>query len=171
MAFQLAKINQTIGHYWAPSMPVISALNDTGRRADALVIDRIDYYKGWMLVENAPGCPEPAFDNTDNDTFGLHWDFACVDPGEKVALHLGATSSITSAPYEWVAVLYGDVSCDRAVNSEDAALILQFVGGLLDALRCADRADVNNDGATDALDALLVLQLDAGLLNSLPPVG
>lgn len=66
-------------------------------------------------------------------------------------------------------VTIGDVSCDGAVNSIDAALILQFGANLLTSLECADSADVNTDGATNSIDAALILQWDAGLLVSLPP--
>ena len=63
----------------------------------------------------------------------------------------------------------GDASCDGAVNSIDAALVLQFVADLLEAFSCEADADVNEDGRVDAIDAALILQFDAGLLDSLPP--
>jgi len=48
------------------------------------------------------------------------------------------------------------------VNSEDAALILQFEAGLVDSLPCQENGDVNGDGEIDSADALLVLMIEAG---------
>ena len=59
---------------------------------------------------------------------------------------------------------YADVNCDGVVNSIDAAFVLQYVSGLLDALPCPDLADPNFDGATTSIDAALILQYSAGLL-------
>ncbi len=63
----------------------------------------------------------------------------------------------------------GDVNCSGAVNSLDAALVLQFGAGLARSLRCLENADVNADGRIDSIDAALILQFDAGLLRRLPP--
>ena len=72
--------------------------------------------------------------------------------------HRRASSSVPSC-------LGGDVNNDGSVNSIDAALILQFVAGLLDTLTCLDRADVNVDGLVNSIDAALVLQFVAGLID------
>jgi hypothetical protein len=64
--------------------------------------------------------------------------------------------------------LRGDVNCDRAVSSVDAAVVLQFSAGLLGGLDCQENADVNHDGAIDSIDVALILQFSAGLLSSLP---
>ena len=37
--------------------------------------------------------------------------------------------------------IYGDVNCDGEVNSQDAALILQFIIGLIDTLPYGDICD------------------------------
>ncbi len=58
----------------------------------------------------------------------------------------------------------GDANCDGEANALDAALVLQYVAGLLDELACVD-ADYNHDGRIDALDAALILQKDAGLID------
>ena len=63
----------------------------------------------------------------------------------------------------------GDVSCDGVINPVDAALILQFAAGLIDAMPCGGSADVNEDGRTDPIDASLILQFAAGLIAELPP--
>ncbi|MCH8007635.1 MAG: hypothetical protein IIC91_02095 [Chloroflexi bacterium] len=63
----------------------------------------------------------------------------------------------------------GDANCNGAVDSIDAALILQLTAGLVDSLPCQGNADVNDSGAVDSIDAALVLQFTAGLLPNLPP--
>ena len=63
--------------------------------------------------------------------------------------------------------LLGDVDCNGAVNSIDAALILQHTAGLLGSLPCGENADASGDGNVNAVDAALVLQFSAGLLQTL----
>ncbi len=65
------------------------------------------------------------------------------------------------------AALAGDANCDGAINSIDAALILQYGAGLLSTLNCLEGADANHDGQLNALDAALVLQYVAGFLDVL----
>ena len=62
----------------------------------------------------------------------------------------------------------GDVNCDHAVTSIDAALVLQFAAGLLGSLACQAGGDANSDGVVNAVDAAVILQFDAGLIHSLP---
>jgi hypothetical protein len=59
--------------------------------------------------------------------------------------------------------LLGDADCNGLVNSIDAALILQFVAGLIDSVPCAANADVDGNGSVNSVDAALILQIDAGL--------
>lgn len=61
------------------------------------------------------------------------------------------------------ATLRGDANCDGLVNSIDAAIVLQFVAGLIDSVPCPANADVDGNGRIDAIDAALILQIDAGL--------
>jgi hypothetical protein len=63
----------------------------------------------------------------------------------------------------------GDVGCDGTTGFADAALILQYDGGLLRSLDCAFAGDVNEDGLLNAIDAVLILQFDAGIIPRLPP--
>ncbi len=77
-----------------------------------------------------------------------------------------ATSTPTTTPTP--TPLFGDVNCDRAVNSIDATFVLQFSAGLLAELPCPQNGDVNRDGQTNALDATLILQFSAGLIHTLP---
>ena len=65
--------------------------------------------------------------------------------------------------------LTGDANCSGRVDSIDAALVLQFVAGLLPTLSCEENADANEDGAVNSIDATLILQYIAGLLATLPP--
>ena len=59
--------------------------------------------------------------------------------------------------------------CSATIDAIDAALVLQFVAGLIGSLPCQDAADVNADGIVNAIDAALVLQFVAGLIPGLPP--
>jgi hypothetical protein len=61
----------------------------------------------------------------------------------------------------------GDANGDGAVNSIDAALVLQFSAGLTSTIR--PTADANQDDQVNAIDATLILQFVAGLLSHLPP--
>ncbi len=63
----------------------------------------------------------------------------------------------------------GDASCDGAVDSLDATMILQLSADVAEYLSCQHAADVNGDGQVSSLDALLVLQMEAGLIGSLRP--
>ena len=65
------------------------------------------------------------------------------------------------------AELLGDVDCDYAVSSVDAALILQLTAGLVSFLFCQESGDVDGDGNTTSVDAAIILQFTAGLIPSL----
>lgn len=58
----------------------------------------------------------------------------------------------------------GDVDCNGATTSVDAALVLQFGAALLPGLPCEGEGDVNGDGRIGSLDAAIILQISAGLL-------
>ena len=59
---------------------------------------------------------------------------------------------------------FGDVNCDGATTSVDAALVLQVTAKLAPFPACIHRADMNTDCYYDARDALLILQTTAGLI-------
>lgn len=169
VTFDAPEFLDVFSHYWAPSVPVVSAVNDTGRLADGLSISPGGFVKGASVVENAPGCGDPGVRFVGEGQVDLVWDAPCVVPGEKVSVHIGMTAPVTQAPYTWSTVVtFGDVSCDGAADSVDAALVLQLEAGLIALLTCIGNADVNGDGRTNALDAALILQFTAGLLNVLP---
>lgn len=88
-------------HYWASSIPVVSAVNDTGVPAFGLTIKPGGFIKGALLVQNAPGCSTPSMSFSTSGQVALTWTSACVDPGEKVSVHVGKLSPVTSAPYNW----------------------------------------------------------------------
>jgi hypothetical protein len=92
--------------------------------------------------------------------------------GNNTAGQLGdGTMSDRDTPTEVVGLaaklLSGDADCLGSVNSVDAAFVLQFDAGLLDALPCPENADVDGDGTVTSIDAALILQFDAGLIDSL----
>ena len=58
----------------------------------------------------------------------------------------------------------GDVNCDAAVNSIDAALVLQFDARLTASLACPEFADMNASQDITSIDAALILQRVAGLI-------
>ncbi len=62
----------------------------------------------------------------------------------------------------------GDIDCSGAVDSVDAALLLQFSAGLLEPLDCDYKGDMTQNGRLDSRDALLILQVEAGLIERLP---
>ena len=84
--------------------------------------------------------------------------------GQVVRTEVPPTPEPTATPQR---PLLGDVNCNDAVDSIDAALILQFDARLLGALGCELNADVNDDGSINSIDAALVLQFSAGLLDNL----
>jgi len=86
-----------------------------------------------------------------------------------VARPRGAACDIGAFEEEAPASRRGDVNADGRANSLDAAIVLQFNAGLLDALDDETSADANNDRQVTAIDASLILQTDAGFLDGLPP--
>jgi hypothetical protein len=60
----------------------------------------------------------------------------------------------------------GDFNCDGAINSIDAAIILQISAGLIVPLPCTGDGDVNHDDELNPIDAALILQYTAGLITA-----
>jgi len=68
-----------------------------------------------------------------------------------------------------VSINCGDVNLDDEVNSQDAALILQFIVGLIDLEEeQIQNGDVNNDDSLNSQDAALILQYIVGLIDEFP---
>ena len=161
-------------HLFAPSPPVVLAVNDKSFVADSLAIDIAPTFgiSGALLIENAPGCPEPTFEEQASVQLSLVWSSPCVDPGEQVAVHVAGDGAggfnVGSLPYQFEATL-GDVNCDGAVTIVDAQLIAQLILGRFGELPCPYRADVDEDGGVFITDAQLIAQLVAGRIQSLPP--
>ncbi|HEY8172913.1 MAG TPA: dockerin type I repeat-containing protein, partial [Dehalococcoidia bacterium] len=93
-------------------------------------------------------------------------------PGDTIAIVAHATAGASQiigqfSESEDVMAL-GDFNCDGAIDSIDAALILQVNAGMAVPLPCTGDGDVNHDGELDALDALLILQFNAGLITAFP---
>lgn len=128
-----------------------------------------------LLLEGHSVPPEPMCGLTGFDDGQVHTNCSpqAVTPTstatQMVTPPSGVTPTGTAMATATPAPPPGDGNCDRAVNSIDAALILQFDAGLIDPLPCLDSADTNGDGAVNPIDAALVLQLEAGLLGSLTP--
>ncbi len=99
-----------------------------------------------------------------NETFDVFWGKAKFDVDAPTST---PTTSPTLTPTP-TPQLVGDVDCSGEVTSIDAALVLQFVAGLLGTLTCQDAADVNESGGINSIDAALILQLTAGFFERLP---
>ncbi len=90
------------GYYWTASPPVVSAVNNTGLASDYLRIVAQATTKGATLVQNAPGCPVPIISvSVLGTTTEVRWSSACVAPGAKVSIHIGAPAPVTSAAFFW----------------------------------------------------------------------
>jgi hypothetical protein len=63
--------------------------------------------------------------------------------------------------------LPGDANCDHSVNSIDAAVVLQYVAGLVGTLPCVGLADANHNGSVNSIDSAVILQFVAGLIAHL----
>lgn len=110
---------------FAASPPAVSALNNKGFTADKLTIDTSTTgLTGALLVQNAPGCPPPTLDEQPPSQVTLVWSSLCVDPGEKVSVHVagpgGGGANIPSLPTQFSLTSVGGIA---ELSEADAALI------------------------------------------------
>jgi hypothetical protein len=103
--------------------------------------------------------PPPAFD--------LELRLECGGAPGPTPTRTPASHPATATPPASEPGLPGDADCSGSVNSIDSALVLQYVAGLIDFLRCPDDADANGDGRVNSIDSALILQYGAGLLPAL----
>ena len=100
-------------HSFAPSPPVVLAVNDKSFGADTLAIDIAPTFgiSGALLIENAPGCSEPTFEEQASVQLSVIWSNRCVDPGEQVAVHVAGGGAggynVGNLPYQFEAVVGG----------------------------------------------------------------
>jgi hypothetical protein len=63
----------------------------------------------------------------------LTWSSLCVDPNEKVSIHLGTLYPITSAPLVWGPSSVGGVATLSGVTSKRGAPALARAGAMVSA--------------------------------------
>ena len=100
---------------FAASPPSISAVNGKGFTADKLTIDTSSTgLTGAVLVENAPGCPPPTLDEQPPSQVTLVWSSLCVDPGDKVSVHVAGPgaggANIPSLPTQFSLTSVGGIA-------------------------------------------------------------
>ena len=79
--------------------------------------------------------------------------------------------NVLAAPQETGNIVYGDVSGDGEVDTEDATLVLKYDAGMIKLTeKQSAAADVSFDGEADAVDALLMLKYIAGKIDIYPQI-
>ncbi|MCI0849418.1 MAG: dockerin type I repeat-containing protein [Chloroflexi bacterium] len=97
-----------------------------------------------------------------------HWSWQLLAPfALLLVLAIAAAGRPASAGAGLPANIRGDVNCTRAVDSVDAALVLQFTAALIETFACPEAADVDGNASVNSIDANLILQLNGGLQDSL----
>ena len=97
-----------------------------------------------------------------------HWSWRLLAPfALLLVLAIAAAGRPASAGAGLPANIRGDVNCTRAVDSVDAALVLQFTAALIETFACPEAADVDGNASVNSIDANLILQLNGGLQDSL----
>jgi len=127
----------------------------------------VQVFKGGTLVPNCSNssgtaAPDPCVAKRNVLTGGQAGDL-------QITVLTSHASSWNFGVPSTVGTHIGDVNCDGVVNPIDAAVLLQFVAGIINALPCPQNADTNANGASNATDAELILQFSAGIIHSLPP--
>ena len=96
------------------------------------------------------------------------WSWQLLAPfALLLVLAIAAAGRPASAGAGLPANIRGDVNCTRAVDSVDAALVLQFTAALIETFACPEAADVDGNASVNSIDANLILQLNGGLQDSL----
>ncbi len=109
--------------------------------------------------------PGDSFERTFN-TPGLYFYYCTIHPPQRGIIRVLEAEATPTVPPQGAV---GDVNCSGAIDSIDAALVLQLTAGLVSSLSCQQNADANADGTTNSIDAALILQYSAGLVQTLPP--
>jgi hypothetical protein len=123
-----------------------------GDEADAFGVRNRQGLRGFMRLIISPGGP-------------------CGAAGTDITFRVNGLRGATVRPYETGVqrinlLVQGDATCDFALDSRDATLILQVTSALSAAVRCHGDADL--DGDVDAIDAHYILEYSAGLTEDLP---
>jgi hypothetical protein len=100
VSFEMSAFTVIYGSYFAPSVPIVSAVQPGNPPSNGLRIEVPAFVKGAAVVQNAPGCLPPAV-SSGSAAVELTWSSACVDPGEKITLHIGAPGPVTTASFVW----------------------------------------------------------------------
>lgn len=144
-------------------------VNTNGELGDGSTADR----HTPVTVCADPACSSPIYDIFNVSVGGDHTCAMAMTGGpwcwgENTNGQLGdGTNAQRTTPTEilGLGVIPGDVNCDKAINSIDAALVLQVDAGLPIMLSmCYWSADLSHDGNINAIDAAIILQIDAGLI-------
>ncbi|MFQ6041923.1 MAG: right-handed parallel beta-helix repeat-containing protein [Candidatus Poribacteria bacterium] len=133
------------------------------------VVTYSDVQGGWLGEGNIDA--DPLFVDPENRDYHLQAGSPCIDAGDPnspkdpdgTRADMGAFYFDQSAPRP------GDVSGNGTVSAHDAAMVLQYVVGLItltDTQKGA--ADVSKNGTVSAYDAALILQYVVGLIPSFP---
>jgi hypothetical protein len=151
--------------------------NHTGQTASDLHA-RFTWPFSARLVENAPGCPEPALTfpgSYPRNFFDADWGVPCVDAGESVKIEVTSEPPALPVCFYWTlsgqpltspgagCQWAGDVNCSGAVDSVDALRVLAIVAGMAVPQEVCASPNVDCDGDEDAVDALKILRYVAGM--------
>jgi hypothetical protein len=94
---------------------------------------------------------------------------AYIEGGMSLMVTVTDAVSFDVVGEPWENPPLGDVSCNGIVTSHDAALVLQYIVGLIRFAKAQeDAGDVSGNGTITALDAALVLQYTVGLITQFP---
>ena len=170
------------------------AFNSGGRRSLDLIAGPTPMYF-WIDANDTPGLWRPGIpkigDTVCGESFSVDlgspaWDmreiYVRADASVGGCGRAGAVVSLWSQDRIVTQVMwdpgrgnkdslrhFGDADCDGAVDSIDAAVVLQFAANLLEDLSSEGAADVDHSGRVDAVDSALLLQRNAGIIRWFAP--